>query len=69
MYQLKLDSTLPISDPKRASVIVMYSPYDEWDEKEWLQAAIINPVFDFLNDSEDDIYILTDDHHKLTPPS
>jgi hypothetical protein len=30
------------------------------DEKEWLQAAAINPAFDFLKDPEEDIYTLAD---------
>jgi hypothetical protein len=59
-HQLKLDGTLPISGPKRVRVIVMYSPDDEWNEKEWLQAAINNPAFNFLNDPKEDIYTLTD---------
>lgn len=33
---------------------------DEIDEQEWLQAAASNPVFDFLKDSEEDIYTLAD---------
>jgi hypothetical protein len=30
----------------------------EIDEREWLQAAANNPVFEFLNNAEEDIYTL-----------
>lgn len=33
---------------------------EEIDEYEWLHAAANNPVFDFLNDPEEDIYTLAD---------
>ena len=58
-HQLKLDDALPISGPKRVRVIVLYSPVDEWDEKEWLHAAALSPAFDFLKDQKEDIYTLT----------
>jgi len=58
--QLRLDTALPIPGPKRVRVIVLYSPIDEWDETEWLQAAARNPAFDFLKEPEEDIYFLTD---------
>jgi len=59
-HQLKLDDILPPSVPKRVRVIVLYSPGDEWDEKEWLHAATISPAFDFLKDQKEEIYTLTD---------
>jgi hypothetical protein len=59
-HQLKLDEPLPISGPKRVRVIVMYSPDDEWDEKEWLHAATLSPAFDVLKDPEEEIYTLID---------
>jgi len=59
-HQLRLDTALPIPGPKRVRVIVLYSPVDEWDEIEWLRAAARNPVFDFLKESEEDIYSLAD---------
>ena len=58
--QLQLDGPLPMSGPIRVKVIVLYPIADEWDEREWLQAAAHNPAFDFLNDPEEDIYSLTD---------
>jgi len=62
-HQLQLDGTLPFAGPKRVRVIVL-SPLteemDEWNEIEWLKASLNNPVFDFLNDPEEDIYSLSD---------
>jgi len=59
-HQLKLDDPLPISGPKRVRVIVMYSPDDEWDEKEWLHAAMLSPAFIDLKDPKEEIYTLID---------
>jgi len=59
-HELQLDDVLPILGPKRVRVIVLYSPADEWDEREWLQAATLSPAFDFLRDPEEDIYTLID---------
>ena len=58
--QLQLDDVLPIPGPKRVRVIVLYSPIDEWDEKEWLHATTRSPALDFLKDPEEDIYTLSD---------
>ncbi|MBA4397859.1 MAG: hypothetical protein C0394_10840 [Syntrophus sp. (in: bacteria)] len=62
-HQLLLDRALPFAGPKRVRVIVL-SPLteetEEWNEMEWLKDALKNPVFDFLNDPEEDIYTLTD---------
>jgi hypothetical protein len=59
-HQLKLDDILPLSVPKHVRVIVLYSPVDEWDEKEWLHAATLSPAFNFLKDPEEEIYTLID---------
>ncbi len=39
-----------------------FSPPEDSDinETEWLQAAAANPAFDFLKDSVEDIYTLSD---------
>ena len=58
--QLQLDSSLPIPGPMRVRVIVLYPITSEWDETEWLQAAARSPAFDFLGNSEEDIYSLAD---------
>jgi hypothetical protein len=58
-HQLQLDGALPFTGPKRVRVIVL-SPLTEetgeWNEMEWMKDALKNPVFDFLNDPEEDIY-------------
>ncbi len=59
-HQLQLDDVLPISVPKHVRVIVLYSSDDEWDDNEWLHAASLSPAFDFLKDSEEEIYTLID---------
>ncbi|MEI6451571.1 MAG: hypothetical protein WCP98_16725 [Actinomycetes bacterium] len=59
-HELQLDGVLPIQGPRRVRVIVLYSPLDEWDEGEWLQAAALSPAFAFLRDPEEDIYTLID---------
>lgn len=58
--QLQLDDLLPIPGPKRVRVIVLYSATDELSETDWLEAAAHNPVFNFLQDPEQDIYSLAD---------
>ena len=59
-HQLRLDTPLPISGPKRVRVIVLYPLDDESDETEWLRAAARNPAFDFLKESAEDIYSVED---------
>jgi hypothetical protein len=59
-HQLQLDEILPIPGPKRVRVIVLYSPVDERDEKEWLHTSTLSHAFDFLKDPEEDIYKMTD---------
>jgi hypothetical protein len=58
--QLQLDDLFPTPGPMRVRVIILYPLDDEWDEAEWLQAAIHTPAFDFLSDPEEDIYSLAD---------
>jgi hypothetical protein len=62
-HQLKLDGALPFAGPKRVRVIVL-SPLtefaDEWSEMEWLKASLSNPAFEYLRDSEEDIYTISD---------
>jgi len=53
---LLLDQALPIDGPKKVRVIILFPENDDFDEPEWLQAASGNPSFDFLKDSEEDIY-------------
>ncbi len=59
-HQLQLDGLLPVSGPVRVRILVLYPLSDELDETEWLRAAVRNPAFAFLGDSEEDIYSLAD---------
>ena len=59
-HQLRLDGVLPIPSPMRVRVIVLYPLAEEWDEREWLQAAARNPAFQYLKEASEDIYTATD---------
>ena len=59
-HQLKLDEPLPVTGPIPVRVIVLYPTLTDIDESLWLQAAASNPVFEFLQDPEEDIYTLAD---------
>jgi len=58
--QLLLDDILSITDPMRVRVIVLCSPNEEWNEKEWLHSASLSPALDFLKDPVEDIYLASD---------
>ena len=58
--QLHLDEPLSILGPLRIRVILLFPEEADIDEREWLQAAVNNPAFDFLKDPAEDIYTLTD---------
>jgi hypothetical protein len=60
--QLRLDAPLPLVGPSRVRVIVLITEEGpkEISESEWLYAAATNPAFDFLKESEEDIYTLAD---------
>jgi len=58
--QLHLDEPLSILGPRRIRVILLFPEEADIDEREWLQAAVNNPAFDFLKDPAEDIYTLTD---------
>ena len=58
--QLHLDAPLPIIGPSRVKVIILIHEETDFNEEEWLRSAVSNPVFDFLKDSEEDIYTVAD---------
>jgi hypothetical protein len=58
--QLVLDEPLPVTGPVRVRVIVLLKEEANINEEEWLRMASINPAFDFLKASEEDIYTLVD---------
>jgi hypothetical protein len=57
---LLLDESVPVAGSTRVRVIILLPEEDDPDEKEWLRAGASNPAFDFLRDSEEDVYTLTD---------
>ena len=59
-HQIVLDEDLPSNAPSRVRVIVLFDEESDLNEKDWLQAASKNDVFDFLNDEAEDIYTLAD---------
>lgn len=58
--QLHLDEPLTIPGPRRLRAILLFPEEVDIDEREWLQAAASSPAFDFLKDSVEDIYTLSD---------
>lgn len=58
-HQLVLDEPLQIEVPTRVRVIILL-PEDDIDEKVWARAAAENLAFEFLKDSSEDIYTLSD---------
>ncbi len=45
---------------KSVRIIILLPEDDQISDETWLQAAAQNPVFDFLQDEEEDIYSLKD---------
>lgn len=58
--RLALDEPLPVAGPRRVRVIVLFGEDEDWDDATWLRAAASSPSFDFLADTAEDIYSLTD---------
>jgi hypothetical protein len=60
-HQLLLKDIIPLAST-HVRVIIMATEDNDTDisESEWLTAAAVNPAFDFLKDSKEDIYTLTD---------
>ena len=54
--QLQLEQPLPPEAKGRVRVLIMLPDEEDIPEAEWLHAASTNPVFQFLNDPEEDIY-------------
>jgi hypothetical protein len=58
--QLYLDKPLPSTVPGRVRVIILFHVEEDIPEDEWLRAAATNNAFDFLEDSREDIYTISD---------
>jgi hypothetical protein len=59
-YHLVLDEMLPITGLTRVRASHLLPEDSDISETEWLQAAAANPSLDFLKDSEEDVYTLSD---------
>ena len=59
-HEIVLDDELPSNAPSRVRVIVLFEENMDIGEKDWLNAASNNEVFEFLNDEAEDIYTLED---------
>ena len=59
-HHLVLDETLPITGQTHVRVSHLLPEDSDINETEWLQAAAANPALDFLKDTEEDIYTLSD---------
>ena len=55
-----LDETLPITGPTRVRASHLLPEESDINETEWHQAAAANPALDFLKDTEEGIYTLSD---------
>jgi hypothetical protein len=58
--RLVLDKPLPVTGPVRVRVLILLPDEDDINETEWYQAAANNPAFDFLKETEEDLYTLDD---------
>lgn len=58
--KIVIDETFQVNAPTPVRVIVLFPESEDIHEAEWLQAASKNEAFDFLNDTEEDIYSLAD---------
>jgi hypothetical protein len=58
--ELIIDEPLPLLGPTRVRVLILVSNHQDPKEDEWLGTAQKNPVFDFLKESSEDIYKVSD---------
>jgi hypothetical protein len=58
--ELLLDKPIATNQTGAVRVILLFSETEEINPTEWEKLAASNPVFDFLHDSEEDIYSLED---------
>jgi hypothetical protein len=59
--ELQLDELLPLNQPSRVRIIVLFPESWELDDLtpyQWSNAVASNPSFAFLHDAEEDIYTL-----------
>lgn len=58
--RLQVDGPLPVAGPSQVQVLILFPDDAEIGEHAWLRAAAANPAFDFLHDTEEEIYTLAD---------
>jgi hypothetical protein len=59
--ELQLDELLPLNQPSRVRIIVLFPESLESDDitpDQWSKAVASNPSFAFLHDAEENIYTL-----------
>jgi hypothetical protein len=57
---LHLDKPVEVKGSQRVRAIILIPDNEDFDELEWARAASKSPAFDFLNDSEEDVYSMND---------
>jgi hypothetical protein len=58
--RIVIDEIFSVNAPTSVRIIVLFPEDEDMNESEWLQVALQNEVFRFLNDPEEDIYSITD---------
>ena len=58
--QIILDEPIPFAGMARVRIIIFMPEDTDINETDWLHSISVNPAFDFLKDSEEDIYTLED---------
>lgn len=56
---LKIKTPLKVVN-QRVKIILLIPEIQEIEEGAWLRAASVNPAFDFLKESSEDVYSVTD---------
>jgi len=58
--QIILDEPIPFDGTAHVRIIIFMPEETDMNEADWLHSISVNPAFDFLKDSEEDIYTLED---------
>lgn len=58
--RIVINETFSVSEPTSVRIVVLFPESEDFSENEWQQAAAKTKAFDFLNDPDEDIYILAD---------
>lgn len=55
-HRLILDEPVPFVSKSKVRIIILFPEESDIDEKDWISAASNNPAFNFLKETEEDIY-------------